>query len=396
MNILHLSDSIGRKSGGLGPTLIGLNCEYRAMNHRATVWSLDSSAELVWVAQATGIDRKNFATFPVLGPAHIGFSPAMERAAISAEGQQFDLLHQISIWTGISRVTKCWRGKSQKPTVVSVAGTLEEYALKRSAWKKRLATWAYEWRNLTAASCLHATATSEVQSIRNFGLRNPVALIPAGVPATWLASVGDPQRFRQKFDLPVGKRILFFLSRIHPKKGLDLLFEAMAIIKPQLENTLLVVAGTDDHGYSNSLKALARHLQIDDSIRFVGPLFGADKRDAFAAADIFVLPTHSENFGIVVPEALGAGVPVLTTRGTPWENLVHQKCGWWVDVEVGALREALLDSMHLPKDELGRMGERGKRLVQEQYTWRIAAERYVILYEWLLGHGERPAFVIVE
>lgn len=376
--------------------LIELTREQRAMNHRAMIWCFDTSEEVAWIAQANGIDRKHIATFPVLGPAHIGFSPAMERAAISGQGQQFDVLFQTSIWMGNSRATNRWRSKSKKPTVVSVAGALEEYALRRSVWKKRLAMWAYEWRNLSAASCLHATAASEVQSIRNCGLHNPVALIPLGVPATWLGMAGEAQRFRQKMGLPIGKRILLFLSRIHPKKGLDLLFEVMAIIKPELRNTLLVVAGTDDGGYTNALVALARQLQIEESIRFVGPLFGADKRDAFAAADVFVLPSHSENFGIVVPEALGAGVPVLTTRGTPWSEIVDRRCGWCVDVSVNALRDALLDAMSRRKTELAEMGARGKLLVTERYTWRTAAQSFVILYEWLLGHGERPAFVITE
>lgn len=218
LNILHLAASIGRNSGGIGPTLVELTREQCVLGQRATIWSLDPPAEAGWVATTNGIAAESIVTFPVWGPAQIGFSPRMERAASTVPGASFDILHQHSIWMGNSRATSCWRAKLKRPTVVALGGTLEAYALKRSAWKKRLATWAYEWQNLTSASCLHATALSELQSIRRWGLTNPVAVIPLGVPLAWLASEGDAERFRRKFALPTEKQILLFLSELIPKK----------------------------------------------------------------------------------------------------------------------------------------------------------------------------------
>jgi len=396
LNILHLAASIGRDSGGLGPTIIELVREQRALDQRATIWSLDTSAEAEWVASANGITANSIVTFPDWGPAQFGFSPKMEREASSPDGATFDILHQHSIWMGNSRATNRWRAKFKRPTVVAICGTLEKYALNRSAWKKKLAGWAYERENLTSASCLHATALSELASIRQFGLANPVAVIPLGVPAAWLASEGNAQRFRHKFAIPMDARILLFLSRIDPKKGLAILLNALAQIRPQIKHEVLVIGGTDRGGYLQEFQALARDLNVDGLVKFVGPLHQTDKRDAFAAASVFVLPTYSENFGIVIAEALGAGVPVLTTTGTPWEEIVTRQCGWWVDPTAEAMRQSLLEAVQTSQNELAQMGARGKLLIEESYNWQIVARRLMLLYCWLLGRGPRPPFVVTN
>ena len=159
----------------------------------------------------------------------------------------------------------------------------------------------------------------------------------------------------------------------------------------------MVIAGFEDPpGYQLELEQMAVKLGITDKIVFSGGLFGQEKRDAFAAADLFVLPTHSDNFAIVIAEALAAGVPVVTTYGAPWEELQTHRCGWWVDVNVDAIREAIQDAIHRPQQELKEMGQRGRVLVEQQYTWKSVAEQTVQLYDWLLGQGQQPSFVIKE
>jgi glycosyltransferase involved in cell wall biosynthesis len=279
---------------------------------------------------------------------------------------------------------------------VAPHGSLEEYILNRSPWKKQLASLAYQSENLRCASCLHATSSNEAASFRRYGLTNPVAVISDGIPDAWLQSQGNAARFRARFSIRADQRLLIFLSRIHPKKGLPLLLEALARLCSQLANWSLFIAGPDEAGHQHELELLAAKLGVGGMIRFVGPLFGQDKRDAIAAADLFVLPTHSENFGIVVAEALGAGVPVLTTRGAPWEEIQTWHCGWWVDTSVIAIQEALLDATQRSKKELTVMGQHGKELVAQRYTWPRVAEQSVLLYQWLLGRSERPNFMIAR
>lgn len=320
----------------------------------------------------------------------------MERAAIFDQGNAYNVLHQHGIWLAISRVTNRWRATFGRPTVIAPHGSLEAPALRRSAWKKRLATLAYEGKNLTAASCLHATSTAEAAGFRRYGLTNPIAIIPNGISESWIRSEGDPDRFLSRFAIPPGFRLLLFLSRLHPIKGLPLLLEAIAQLKRYHGDWLLVVAGPDERGHLLELQALVRKLNIGHLVRFVGPLLGQDRRDAYSAADLLVLPTFSENFGIVVAEALGVGVPVLTTRGAPWEELETFGCGWWVDVNVGAIRDALLKAVQMPKDELRSMGQRGQILVSEKYSLSRMGRQSIMLYDWLLGHGKQPDFVMKD
>jgi glycosyltransferase involved in cell wall biosynthesis len=321
----------------------------------------------------------------------------MEQAATSAEGANYDVLHQHSIWLAISRVTSRWRKAFYRPAVVAPHGTLEESALRRSHWKKRLALIAYEMTNLKGAACLHATSNSEADSFRRFGLKNPIAVIPNGLPEELMRTQGDAARFRARISMLSNTRLLLFLSRLHPIKGLPLLFEAMASLRTPLTEWFLVIAGFEGAAnYQQEIERLAAKLGIIEKIIMAGPLFGQEKQDAFAAADVFVLPTHSENFGIVVAEALASGVPVLTTRGAPWQELQTYQCGWWVDISVEAIRDALRDAIQRPKGDLVAMGQRGKALVAEKYTWPHVTKKTIEVYNWLLGQCEQPDFIIME
>jgi glycosyltransferase involved in cell wall biosynthesis len=397
LRILHLVASIGLQSGGSGQVAVGFMHEQHLLGHCPGIWTIDPRSITADLAQKDRMNLSELNTFHAWWPSRVGYSPSMEQAAMAAKGKCYDVLHQHSIWLAISRVTNRWRTAFSRPTVVAPHGTLEEYTIKISRLKKKLALIAYEMANLRNAACLHATSSHEAMSFRRFGLKNPIAVIPNGVPEESLRNKGDSARFRAKFSIPSKSRLLFFLSRLHPQKGLPLLFEAIAQLLPSLSEWFLIIAGFEDKpGYQQELKRLAVKLGIVEKIIFVGPLFGQDKQDASAAADLFVLPTHSENFGIVIAEALAAGVPVLTTRGTPWEELQTHKCGWWVDVSVEAIRDALLDVIHRPRQELAEMGQRGKQLVAAKYTWPEVTKRTIDLYNWLLGRGDQPDFVILD
>lgn len=396
MRVLHLANRVGRASFGLGQVAMHLTKSQRTAGADAAIWSLDSEFEVLWAAESAVLPKDAFCTFAACGLGFLGYSPAMERAVTRDACRKYDILHQHGIWTALSRVTNYWRSGCGYPTVIAPHGSLEAWALKRSRWKKRLALKAYEWKNLSEATCLHALSLNEARSFRSFGLAGPIAVIPNGISDEWLSSVGDATSFRRKFGIAEEHRVMLFLSRITPKKGLPMFLEAMTRVRPLLEGWLLAIAGVDEFNHVAEVKAAVAECGLQDKVRFVGPLFDQEKRDAFAAAELFVLPSHSEGSPIVVLEALGAGVPVLATKASPWESLVERQCGWWADITRDALAHALESALMQQPAVLQAMGLRGKSLVETGFTWSKVAGSTLHLYKWLLGRASLPEFVITD
>ncbi len=402
-SILHLSQSVGRRSFGVGTAALSLGDAQREIGCLAENWSADTAQELAELRQehsttddigrscrfgsVCGFERYDFGRWP--------YAPHMHQAVAGSRGASFDILHQHSIWSPCSLATRRWRQRHGRPTVISPQGALDPWALRKSRLKKWAAGVLYERSNLAQASCIHAVSASEVMACRAYGLRNPVAHIPNGVSQSWIDSRGDAERFRETYNISSGKRIALFLSRVTPKKGLAMLFKAISDVGHSFDDWLLVVAGPDEFGHTQELAELAQKLDITSAICFTGPLYGEDRRDAFDAAELFVLPTYGEGHPLALLEALGTGLPALTTTGAYCDFIPAQQCGWQTDVSVAAVREGLLTAIACNGGKLTEMGKRGQRYVAENLTWNAIARQTVLLYDWLLGNGSHPDFVNV-
>jgi glycosyltransferase involved in cell wall biosynthesis len=335
-------------------------------------------------------------TCAITGPDALMYSPAGERWARSESAGEFEILHQHGIWQLFSRITARWRDTHRKPTIVAPHGSLEHWALQQSGWKKRVALWAYERSNLENATCIQATTSEEVAGIRAFGLRNPVAIIPNGIAAEWLDMPADADHFRRVHGIREGRRLMLFMSRFHRKKGLVELVHAFAAAQDAMKDWDLVLAGAaDGPEYAAAVRTAIAKTGLAPRVYFVGELGAAEKRNALAACELFVLPTMSDNFAIVIAEALGAGVPVLTTEGAiAWRCLEEERCGWWIPNGVNRLAQALRDIAKLPSAELAEMGGRGAQLVRRKFLWSHAAERSIEVYRWIVGESARPDCVV--
>ena len=389
--ILHLVASVAPAWGGLAAQTLTLSAAQSELGRSSDIWCLDTFP--LDLGAASVRERPAVRVFRSTPPARLGFSPWMERAAGSVEGRCYAVVHQHGLWRAFSRATLRWKAATGGPTVIAPGGTLSREALRYSPLRKRLALLAYERRNLRSAACLHAKSAAEADDLRRMGLSNPIAVVPGSIPDAWLQGAGDAGQLRRSLSIPAQHRIMLYLSRIHPIKGPTMLLEALASSRAELAGWILVIAGFGELGHDREVRHRSSELGLEAHVRFAGPLSGAAKRNAFAAADLFVLPTHSENFGTVVAEALGAGVPVVTTYAAPWHELEEHACGWHVETSAAAIAAALRDAARRPAAELRAMGRRGQQLVAERYTGSRIARQTLRLYDWLLGRGSRPEFV---
>lgn len=314
----------------------------------------------------------------------LGFSPLMRDRLIHA-AEDCDIIHNNSLWM-MPNVYPGWavRGR-QCQLVISPQGTLSNWALNHSGWKKRVFWTLVQGRAVSHASCFHATAESEYQDIRSMGLRRrPVCIIPNGV---------DVPEMRPK---PTTRhRILLFLGRVHPVKGVDLLLLAWSAVWHRFPEWELRIIGPDSEGYLSKMTSMARELRLRRAV-FCGPKYGQTKYAAYREAELFVLPTRSENFGISVAESLATGTPAIVTKRAPWCGLEEHRAGWWVDFGVDPLVGALEYAMSRSEGELAKMGQRGREWMTKDYAWPRIGRMMDKTYRWLLFGGETPAWVKLD
>jgi len=246
----------------------------------------------------------------------------------------------------------------------------------------------YQQYELESAAILVATSEQEADNLRRFGLRQPIAIIPNGIDLYQGALTGTVKSNNNK-----SIRKALFLSRVHPKKGLANFLKAWSSVRPK--NWLLQIAGPDQNGHLQDILDLAVQLGVKEQVEYLGEVDDHKKWAIYRAADLFVLPTFSENFGVVVAEALLQGIPVITTTGTPWEDLHTYSCGWWVEPSEDGLRQALFEAVNLPPDHLAKMGQRGHNYVQ-RFDWSVIARQMLDTYQWVLKQGPKPDCVRLD
>lgn len=275
------------------------------------------------------------------------------------------------------------------PLVITPHGMLKSWSLQQKSLKKKMALKLYQYRDLEAADCIHVASEEEAYHVRLVGLKNPIAVIPNGVPV--------PDQIRRYQAINGNKRRVLFLSRVVPNKGIEELLKVWSELdKHYLSNWCLDIYGNADRSYLAFLTNLVRKLGIDDNARFMGPAYGVKKTEAYSNADLFVLPTYSENFGMAIAEALSFGLPVITTKGAPWQDVQENDCGWWIELEEEALASSLREALAMDRDLLHAKGLRGRAMIIEKYSSSHINQRWISLYNWLLGIDKRPDFILTS
>lgn len=371
MKLLHVVPRIDQEAAGPSYSVPRL-CQALAARGHEVELSCIAARESI-----PGVPLDLHPDWPILKRFEVSTSLAR---ALRRKADHVDIVHNHSLWSMVNVASGLVVPGRHAKLVTSPRGTLSPWALSRTRQLKRLLK-PLQWRALERADLLHATSDQELADIRAQGLRAPIAVIPNGidVPPGLLARNEDE------------RRRLLFLGRIHPTKCIDRLMQAWRGLEVSHADWDLVIAGRGEADYVRTLKELAESQGLQ-RVRFLGPVYGADKTIAYRNADILVLPSHSENFGMVVAEALAHGCPVIASKGTPWEGLEREACGWWVGHDVETLAATMDAAMRLPRTQLQAMGERGRAWMLRDFSWESVAERMDAAYAWLLSGGanQRP------
>ena len=286
--------------------------------------------------------------------------------------KQADVLHVQGLWsffpTIFGIIAKAISGAS---LIVSPRGMLETWSLKQGKIKKKLALFTYQGYLFRLTATFHVTADEESQSLSRILPNNRNVVIPNGI---------DTSSFRSADHLKDSEgRTILFLSRIHHKKGLEMLVDAWCILSTKWPTWKVRIIGDGDTAYIKSLEQLITTKNLSN-IAIEKPLYGEDKVDAYSSCDLFVLPTYSENFGIVIAEALASSLPVITTTGTPWSEIADWNCGEYIEPNLDALVKALNKWMEFTPGSRMEAGLNGKRLIQTKYSLDTVAQSFGKLY----------------
>ena len=292
------------------------------------------------------------------------------------------IAHIHGIWNASSWVVALQAKRLGIKSIWSTHGMLAHEALAIRPHKKKLVLSLFLRRLISGATCLHATSQQEADIIRAHGFKQPILVSPPGLHLPELTTTVKN----------TGVNRALYLSRIHPIKNLRTLLQVWATIRPN--NWQLTIAGPDEANELHVLQELMHKLNLQNSVCFLGPQHGMDKLALLRSADLFILPSFTENFGIVVAEALANQIPVLTTTGTPWRELIDHQCGWWVDCTAQGIEDGLKSALASNSEVRKKMGERGRNLIRDAYLWSKIAEQMYTTYHWLLKGGSTPKSVI--
>jgi len=356
--------------------------------------------------------------YRVVGPREFRYAPGLGRKLLQMD---YEIIHTHGIWQYPSVATLAWHKKCASPYLVSPHGMLDPWALQNSAWKKRAARMLYEGSHLRRAACLRALCESEARSMRAYGLRNPICVIPNGID---LPGVVEGSELRVESSalkrLAAGRKIVLYLGRIHPKKGLVNLLKAWkqvsgrwSVAGGQSSGWVLAIAGWDEGGHEDQLKRLATELgtawvdvrehrtsNIEHptsnscSLLFLGPQFGEEKGACYRGCEAFILPSFSEGLPMVVLEAWAYGKPVLMTPECNLPEGFATGAALHIGPSAESIAQTLEDLFRAPPAALRLMGEKGRELVRDRFTWPKVAAEMKAVYDWVLGSGSKPSCVI--
>ncbi|QOJ00147.1 MAG: glycosyltransferase [Phycisphaeraceae bacterium] len=381
MRILHVISSLDPKQGGPPMIAARIGAAQASLGHRVgMLYHSDPGADdrlAKAVASIPGFDAVTLhrLDYPGSNLGELLRSPAKEWLKTGLK--DYDWLHLHGIWHPILPKAAAAARTQRVPYALVPHGMLDPWSLRGQGTlkylKKRLALAMGYRRMIEGAAYFHLGNRDEERLIKPLGLSPPVEIIPNGVFPQEIDNLPATGRFLAKHPHLAGKRFVLFLSRLHFKKGLDFLADAFADVAPKHPDTDLVVAGPDD-GMRAPMTEQLRRRGVLDRVHFTGPLWGDDKLAALVDCWCFCLPSRQEGFSMAITEALGCRKPVVISEGCHFPEVGEVGAGWVTPVGARETADALHAVLAMSPADARSMGERGRALVLERFTWPTIAK----------------------
>ena len=373
VNVLHLVERIGDHYGGPA----------KSIPFTSLYGSSECFVHLISGGVYHGDERNSvcdqlnipYSRHRVIGPKKLGFCPGLFwEAFLFAVSKEQAVLHLHNAWNLVAFFVYFLSLVTHAKVIVSARGAFFPWSLSQGALRKRIAWNVFQRALLRRAMFVHATSVAESKVLGSLGITENVVIIPNGISLPKVDSMLLQVQVQEGF---TDKLRLLFVSRIHPKKGIEILLQSLRLIDFPVE---LTVAGAfDSERYRLKINSLVENLPSDKVVRFVGHLSQEGLKDCFLSADLFVLPSHSENFGIAIAEALSHGLPVVVSEHTPWAEVTEARAGYVVSLDPGSLAKALGEYWSMPFPIRGHMRNNAVDLAKK-YEWRNFSSRFINMY----------------
>lgn len=381
LSILFGVGSLFKRSSGPYLTTLQTAHELRARGHKVQIMGTRSRSESGPPADWAGIHT---IAFPKLGPSTLHFAP---RAGhwLRRNNLRPDVVSLEGVWLHFFGKIAQWASRQKIPYMITAHGNFNPVALRVSSWKKSLARVWFADQMIERAACFHAITEQEYRWIREYGLKQPVCLIPNGVNLPSTPAKDVPPEFQ-------GRRTALYIGRLHHIKGIDLLLNAWARVVELHPDWQLIVAGNDD-GAQRDLLALRSSLHLESNVQFIGPVHGEMKAAWLANCDFFVLASRSEGLAMAPLEAMSYGKPVLLTSTSNFPQAAEFGVGFEVGCDVDAIQQGLHAMMKIDDPQRRAMGAAGRAVVQDRYNWHTVCTELEQVYGWLAGNNAAPASI---
>lgn len=361
MKIIHYIPSIDRTAGGISTYMqvlakpLGTMAEVHIMTH----------------ASENPLPMENCKVHDI--PRYRPFSGVWKKAVVDLlDSVRPDIVHVNCCWTPDCAMIQRLAQKRGYKVVLTPHGMLEPWIIKRHYWTRKVpALWLYQKAAVQRADCVQATAESERNNLLKLGYNSNIKVVRLGIDADGIEMKKSWKKTCQ----------ILFLSRVHVKKGINFLVEAADVLRNELQGYKILVAGEGNADYVEAMKRMICDRGLQDIVQLVGGVYGDEKWRLFQTSDFFVLPTHSENFGLAIAESLASGTPVITTVGTPWNDLNSSNSGAWIEIGTQPLVETLRRFLSLSDEDLETMGKNGRKLIETKYSAKVMAEEMMEVYQ---------------